>query len=133
MVIPNDLRQALALLEETKAVEVVWQEVSLFIHIVGDGDLFMLSSPVYQGTDFIPKKVRESLKGPPPFVSEKAKTNIDIDEDQFAVRLSYLGKLEDLHNSSVLTSLDGFTSMVKKWRRYLDEQDRDDRVYSYRN
>lgn len=88
-----------------------------------------LSTPVYEGGNFIPKSVRASLSKSVPFARENLKTYLSVDEPSYQVALNYLGRLENFHNDSFRELLEEFGGLADDWRLYLDEHDKNDLVH----
>lgn len=89
-----------------------------------------LATPVYFGSDYIPKSVRQGITQSPPFEkNQNIRTFISVDEENHRVFLHYLGTTETLNSSKFTSLLDNFSYLASEWRIYLDEHDKNDLVH----
>lgn len=102
---------------------------NIFVRILDNVSTFSLTTQVYFGGNFIPKSVRRCLSQKAPFVHEKIKTNLSIDEANFKIFLNYLGTLDNLNGEKFKELLEDFSWLADEWRLYLDEHDKNDLVH----
>lgn len=88
-----------------------------------------LSTPVYFGSNYIPKSVRQCLGARAPFDSDQIRTNLKVDEDAYEVSLQYIGRIETINKDNFIGLLEEYCWLANRWREYLDEHDRNDLVY----
>jgi hypothetical protein len=56
-------------------------------------------------------------------------TFFTVDEQNYQVKINYLGHAHQLNQHSFKETLEDFGSMAEKWRLYLDDHDKNDLVY----
>lgn len=88
-----------------------------------------LSTDVYFGGNFIPKSVRACVGKQPPFLKGAVKTFLTVDENQFRIYLTYLGRLDNMTNETFRLLLEDFSTLADEWRLYLDEHDKNDLIH----
>jgi hypothetical protein len=88
-----------------------------------------LSTTVYQGQNYIPLSVRHAVSGHGLGPASAMKGVLSIDEENFAVRLTYCGVASDLSEGMLAYMLEEFSWLAEQWRWILDEQDRRDLVH----
>lgn len=102
------------------------------VRIFDNSTKISLTTPVYFGGNYIPHSVRSGITKTPPFErNQTIKTSLAIDEDSFRVFLNYIGTTEILNNTKFIHLLEDFCYLAEEWRIYLDEQDKNDRIYIY--
>lgn len=106
----------------------------LTFHISQHVNKYLISVPVYQGINYIPLSVYQSIYGPTPFDPAdfpNVHTYLKIDEDKFQINLYYLGNIEDLSLQKLDGILEDFLCMADEWRRFLEERGQQDLVPIY--
>lgn len=99
------------------------------IKLVDSAHKVSLSTKIYQGSNYIPQSVRSCLvKGLPNHHSE-IHTSVSLDEQNFQIRLHYLGKSDHLNPSTFSSLLEEFSWIAEEWRYFLDEHDRHDLIH----
>lgn len=89
-----------------------------------------LATPVYFGSDYIPKSVRSGVSKSPPFEKNQSiRTYLTIDEENHRIFLHYLGTIETLNSAKFTNLLDDFSYLAGEWRIYLDEHDKNDLIH----
>ena len=104
-----------------------WNAIS--VHLFDHGSKLILSVPVYEGGNFIPLSVRNSLLKPLPFKAPPLKTLFKVDEDHFQISLNYLGHLGHFNQRMFIDLIEDFSELADQWRLYLDDDDKKDLIH----
>ncbi|MEM1283633.1 MAG: hypothetical protein AAGG81_08780, partial [Chlamydiota bacterium] len=100
------------------------------VRVFDNSTKLSLTTPVYFGSNYIPKSVRSGVRKTPPFErTQTINTSLTIDEESYRVFLNYIGKTEILNNAKFTHLLEDFCYLAEEWRIYLDEEDKNDRIY----
>ncbi|MBA3238790.1 MAG: hypothetical protein H0T62_10665 [Parachlamydiaceae bacterium] len=90
-----------------------------------------VSAVVYEGDGYIPKSVRKCAAGKLPFSGEWIHTQLEIDEDNFTIFLTYKGQTREFNQSNFKDFLEEFSWQADEWRLYLEEHDKHDLIYAH--
>jgi hypothetical protein len=88
-----------------------------------------LSTPVYLGSNYIPKSVRECLTQHPLLKHGDMRTTFTIDENNYRIILNYMGTIDRSEDYLFEGLLEDFCALADEWRCLLDERDKNDLVY----
>lgn len=88
-----------------------------------------LNTTVYNGSNYIPKSVRNCLTSKAPLPQTGIRTYLSVDEENFKIHLNYVGKIDHLDRKRFLKLLEEFAWIAEAWRKFLDEHDRQDLVF----
>ena len=111
-----------------EALKVNFEGSDIFVRLIGDASKLSLITSVYHGGNYIPSSVRRCLSHKSPFSQPSIRTYLTIDEDNYQVRLHYLGSGETINQSQLRMLLEEFGVIAEKWRLYLDEHDKHDLI-----
>jgi hypothetical protein len=56
-----------------------------------------------------------------------------LDEENYRIFLNYIGSTEELTNLKFFHLMKEFEFMVEEWRIFLDEHDKQDLIYIWKN
>ncbi len=100
------------------------------VRVVDQASKLALATPVFVGENYIPHSIRSSVaRDTLPFVRRQIRTYLSINEADFQVSLNYLGSVDSLEPFKFEELLEEFCYIADEWKRYLDEQGRQDLVY----
>ena len=130
MLLENDLNSLLSGLAQNKNAEVFLHGSVLTLELIDQASSkLLLSTPVYNGGNYIPKSVREGLKKHPDFSRHAMHTNFVVDEENFIVTLAHNNSLLETTKARLVDILEEFSILADEWRLYLDEQDKNDLIH----
>lgn len=130
MLVEKEIKKLFQQLLQDDVVHINVGRSDITVRVFDHASKLSLSTPVYEGGNFIPKSVRvASLSKVVPFARDDLKTYLSIDEQSYQVALNYLGRLENFHNDSFKDLLEGFSGLADDWRLFLDEHDKNDLVH----
>jgi hypothetical protein len=129
MLIEKDIQQILSQLAGGDLIKVPFDGSDIMVRIVDEASKLSLTTLVYQGGNYIPASVRRCLSRKSPFFHPSMRTFFTVDEQNFQVRLNYLGQAQPLDHEHVKELLEDFGLLAEKWRLYLDDHDKNDLVY----
>lgn len=129
MIAQNELKKLFnqLLQKEIAQVELGGSNITIRFHQVESK--FSLSTPVYQGGNFIPKSVRKCLSHKTPFSSENIKTFLTVDENNFKIDLNFIGTMENINGEKFREILEEFSWLADEWRLFLDDHDKNDIIH----
>jgi len=130
MLVEKEFKKVLSDLQKGEFSQVSTTEGDISIHLYDNTSKLALTAVVYEGGNYIPQGVRWASLHKPTFeLPADFKTFLQIYEEEFCVRLHYLGPMDTFHQNSFKDLLDEFSELVGQWRLYLDENDRNDLVH----
>lgn len=129
MIEEKQLKQIFRELVDHEWVQLTLEGTPVTIKIFDNASKLMLAAPVYIGTNYIPKSVRKSISEPAPFDHHHIRTFMHIIEEEYQIILHYLGRVEDLDQQNFHFLLEEFCKLAEEWRLFLDNLDKNDRVY----
>ncbi|MEC7840215.1 MAG: hypothetical protein VX777_09280 [Chlamydiota bacterium] len=130
MLVERELQKIFQELMANDSVQIFLDGYDVSVQVFDDSSKLAITTPVYFGGNYIPKSVRAGIKKSPPFDrSQTIKTTLNINEETYRIFLNYLGSTETFNNNKFSQLLDDFCHLAEEWRIYLDEQDKNDRVY----
>lgn len=129
MLIEKDIQKILNQLAIKNSINVPYDGSTIMIKFIENHSKLSLSSLVYQGENYIPLSVRKCLSHQPPYLHPSISTSLTLDEENFQVRLNYMGEIESLTGDQFKEVLDEFGKIAEKWRTYLDDHDKNDLIY----
>ncbi len=131
MLLEKDVKRLFQQLLLDKEVHFQMDGSSVGLRIFDHASKLSLSTVIYNGGNYIPRSVRNSLSQTPPdnLGYERVKTYLTVDEVNFRIFLNYLDTLDHLNNESLRILLDDFSWIAESWRRYLDENDKQDLIH----
>ena len=88
-----------------------------------------LSTPVYQGTNYVPPNVRLCLKPGYSGPTGPIRANLSLDEEHYLISLHHVSGLKTLTSQNLVRLLEEFSGIAEEWRQILDDNDRRDLVY----
>lgn len=106
-------------------------DYEILVHILEGGKL-QLSTIVYQGSGYLPKRVREAMHHRFPYPPQIL-THLHLDEESHSISLLYLGSLEGLQKREFRTLLETFAGAADLWRTWFDDHDYKDRIHVPKN
>lgn len=128
MLIEKDVQKILNQLAIGDSLKVAFDGLDIMVRFIDDSSKVSLSTLVYEGGNYIPASVRRCLSQSLIF-HPSIRTYFTIDEQQFQIKLNYLGHAETLTHDHFKDLLEEFGLIAEKWRLHLDEHDRGDLVY----
>lgn len=129
MLVEKDIQQILSQLAGGDSIKVPVDGSDIMIRIIDDASKLSLTTLIFDGGNFIPNSVRLCLSRKSPFFHPSILTFLTVDEQQFQVKLNYLGQTQALNHRNFKELLEEFGIMAEKWRLYLDEHGKDDLIY----
>ena len=129
MLIGKDVQKILNRLAVGDSLKLDFDGLNITARFIDDSSKVALSTLVYEGGNYIPASVRRCLSRPSPVSHPSIHTYFTVDEQQFQIRLNYLGHTETLTHDHFKDLLEEFGLIAEKWRLHLDEHDRGDLVY----
>lgn len=129
MLIEKDIRQILNQLAGGDAINVPFDGSEIMIRVIDEASKLSLTTLVYEGDNYIPSSVRSCLSRKSPFFHTSLFTFLSVDEQNFQVKLHYLGQAQNLNQEHIKELLEEFGILAGKWRLYLDEHDKHDLIY----
>jgi hypothetical protein len=129
MVIKQSINEIIHQVTENSIAQIEVDGTSILVRVYEDSKL-TLSAPVYQGSNYIPKSVRLSIKEThPPIPQGQYKTFLTVEENNYKVDLNYLGSFTSLDQIRFSDLLEEFSFLANEWKLYLDENDRNDLIH----
>jgi len=130
MTTKSELNKVFKDLKRNEQAQVFLCDSDITISVFDTASKIAFHSPIYFGSNYIPKSVREGIKKSPPFEKlQVIKTYLTVDEPNFRVFLHYLGSTEDLNQKKLQELVDEFEYLSGEWRIYLDEHDKRDLIH----
>lgn len=129
MIIEKELKKLFHQLVESDVAQIDIMGSNITVRIFDQAQKISLTTPVYFGSNYIPKSVRDCIGRPAPFDHGGIPTSLTLDEDHYQVNLHYIGIANEVNNERFIRLIEEFCWLAEEWRYYLDEHDRKDRVY----
>jgi len=130
MLVDRELQKIFQELMSNNQVQIFMDGCDVSVQVFDNSCKLSITTPVYFGGNYIPKSVRTGISKSPPFEKNQSiKTTVSVEEESFRVFLNYLGSTENFNNNKFNQLLDDFCYLAEEWRIYLEEHDRNDRVY----
>jgi hypothetical protein len=129
MLIEKEIKQIFNHLADGDLIRIPFDGSDITIRTIDEASKLSLTSQVYDGGNYIPASVRLCLSRQSPFYHPSVLTFLTIDEQNFKINLNYLGQTQSLTQHHFKELLEEFGLIAEKWRLYLDDHDKDDRVY----
>lgn len=129
MLIENDIKKILNQLANGKQIKVPFDGSDITIRVIDESSKLVLTTLVYDGQNYIPSSVRRCLSHKFSFSHMSISTFLTIDEQNFQIRLNYLGHATEVDHENFKELLEEFGIIAEMWRLYLDEHDKHDLVY----
>jgi hypothetical protein len=132
MLVEKEIQKMFQDLVTKDRAQIFLSGLDVTVHVFDNSTKISLTTPVYFGSNYIPKSVRYGVTKSPPFdKNQTIKTTLTVDEKSFRVFLNYIGTTEILNNTKFTHLLEDFCYLAEEWRIYLDEHDKNDLVYVY--
>jgi len=129
MIIEKELKKLFHQLVESDLAHIDIMGSSITVRIFDQAHKISLTTPVYNGGNYIPNSVRECIASPAPFDRGNVPTSLTIDEENFQIILHYIGIANIVNNQNFIDLVEEFCWLAEEWRYYLDEHDKKDRVH----
>ncbi len=129
MLIEKDLKKIFSQLTIANTVSIPYRNSEIMVHLTDNNAKFCLTTLVYEGLNYIPPSVRSSLSRKSPFSHSPLSTSLSVDEQHYQIQLQYLGQIKQLTQSNFTKIIEDFGAIAEQWRKYLDDQDKNDLVY----
>lgn len=129
MLIEKDINKILNQLAKGSSIKIPFEDLDIMISIVDQSSKLCLSSLVFDGGNYIPSSVRECLSHQSPFFHPSILTFLTVDEQNFQIKVNYLGQVEILTHPHFKEILEEFGAIADKWRHYLEDHGKNDLVY----
>ena len=129
MLVEKDVQQILSQLAGGESIKIPFDGSDVIVRIIDEASKLSLTASVYEGGNYIPGSVRNCLSHKSPFSHHQVRTYLTLDENQFQVKLNYLGQAQDLDHHQFKDLLEDFGIMAEKWRYYLEQHGKNDLVY----
>ena len=129
MLIEKDIQQILSQLAGGDSIRVPFDGSDITIRTIDETSKLSLTALVYDGGNYIPSSVRLCLSRKSPFFHPSILTFLTVDEQNFQIKLNYLGQAQSLTHHHFKELLEEFGLIAEKWRLYLDDHDKNDLVY----
>lgn len=131
MLVEKEIKKILHQLAGGDLIQVSYGGSELFIRFIDEASKLALTTSVYEGYNYIPKSVRQSLTSRLPNQQSSIHTFLNIDENQYQINLNYLGRAQPLDHDHFKELLVEFSELADRWRFFLDEHDKHDLVHIY--
>lgn len=129
MIVEKEFRKLVHQLVKQEIAQITLGNSEVTVHVLDNATKLFLSSTVYFGGNFIPKSVRNSLDSKPAFEKGHISSYLTVDEENFCVKLNYLGGLDHLNKRMFVDLLEEFSWLADEWRLHLDERDKNDLIH----
>jgi hypothetical protein len=129
MIVEKDLRRLFNQLIHNDFAQIDLEGFNITIRIFDQASKLSLSTPVYNGGNFIPTSVRKCLSHKAPYSQTMIKTYLSVDEKNFQIHLHYLGLVDHMNNDIFKNLLEEFNWVAHEWKNHLDEHDKNDLVH----
>lgn len=130
MLIEKSIQQILHQLADKGSIKVPFDGSHIVIRVIDESSKLSLTALVYEGGNYIPSSVRRCLSHKSPFSNlSPIRTFLTVDEQQYQVKLNYLGHAHALTHHSLKEILEDFGTIAEKWRLYLDDHDKNDLIH----
>lgn len=130
MLLEKEIQKLFQELVSSEESQIFMSGFDISVCIFDHSSKVSLMTPVYFGGNYLPHSVRYAITKSPPFEKQQAiRTFLTVDEENYRVFVNYVGPTEILNNSKFLSLLEEFGFLAEEWRIYLEEHDRNDRVY----
>lgn len=129
MIVNKVIKQFINQLFSEETAQIHLGDSELSVHIFENAQKISLSCVVYDGENFIPFSVRNSLIKQHGSAHSSLKTHFTIDEDHYNIQLKYVGHLEGFNQCAFVDLLEEFSSIADEWRHFLDDQGNRDLIY----
>lgn len=128
MVVQQEVQELFQNLIHREAAIIVVGGSEILVRTADDGQLLLITTPVYCGGNYIPSRVRHAV-ALNSVQSKLIRPKLIIDEDRFEIFLRYIEERRDLSLETLKADLEEFAWLADEWRTILDEEDRNDRVH----
>lgn len=129
MLAETDLKKLFHKLVRQFSAKVHFAGSDITVNFCDHASKVQLSTPIYLGSNYIPKGVRTCLSQKPPFDTSIMRTSLTIDEDTCRILLNYTGALKRSEDYLFEGLLESFSAQAEEWRALLDERDKNDLIY----
>jgi hypothetical protein len=125
----EDIKQILNQLAGGDSIKVPFDGSDIMIRIIDEASKLSLTALVYDGGNYIPYSVRLCVSRKSPFFHPSILTFLTVDEQNFQIKLNYLGQAQTLTDHRFKELLEEFGTVAEKWRHYLEDHGKNDLVY----
>ena len=129
MIVQKDLKKLFDKLLRDDYAQISIDGADITVRVYDMAAKFSLVTPVYLGSNFIPKSVRECVARKATFDHSEIKTYLTVDENNFQINLNFLGSTEPLTNQRFVDLLEEFSWLAQEWRHVLDDHDKNDLIH----
>lgn len=129
MVAESDIKTVLDDLKEHGIAQISVLRSVVQAKVCADTSKLWLSTSIYEGGNYIPQSVRESIKAPAPIPFSQLATFVTVDENNFRLILNYIGLLKEVDYQQFKSIVEQFGRDAEEWRYYLDDFDKRDLMY----
>jgi len=129
MIVEKEFRKLVYQLVKEEIAQITLGTSLVTVHVLDNTTKLFLSSSVYFGGNFIPQSVRKGIEQKPSFEKGHIVTYLSVDEENFTVKVNYIGALEHLNKRMFVDLLEEFSWLADEWRHFLDEKDQNDLIH----
>lgn len=130
MLAQQDLRRTFHKLIRQFSGKIHFSGSEITVNFYDHASKVLLTTPVYLGTNYIPKSVRACISKKES-VSNGLRSHLTIDEDNYRILLNYNGILDRSKDEEEVFKdlIEHFASLAEEWKAVLDEHDKNDLIY----
>lgn len=128
MLVDKSFKHLVHQLLNGQVMHVSFGEFALTIHYVDENSKIVITTPVFNGGNYIPPSVRCSISHRGPGFHSKIRSYLTVDEGHFQVVLNYLGQAENLKQDELKLLLEEFNYIAEEWREYLEQHGKNDLI-----
>ena len=129
MLIEKNIQQILNQLACGDSIKVPFDGSDIMIRFIDKASKLSLTALIYDGGNYIPASVRSCVSRKSPFSHPSILTFLTVDEQNFQIKLNYLGATDSLNQDHFKEILEDFGLVAEKWRLYLEDRGKNDLVY----
>lgn len=130
MLVEKDIKKLFQQLVKDDSAHVQVEAHDILVRVFDNASKLYLTTPIYKGSNYIPKSVRQSISLKAPFsTNDQIRTYLTLDEEQFHISLNYVGLLDGANNDSFKKLLEDFGWLAEQWQRHLDDNDKKDLIH----
>ncbi len=133
MVLEDSIKDLILHLLHHKQVQIPVNGSDIQVSLAPADEALSMDTLVYQGSNYLPKSVREATLSHAQGPRSQLATTLSLDEETFQVFLRYNGSTSELQKGSFIRLLEEFSWLAEEWRLFLDDQDKRDLVHVYAN
>lgn len=129
MLVEKNFKQLMNQLDSGHTVGVTFGDLNILVRFLNDHSKIAMSTPVFNGGNYIPQSVRGCLSHKSPTPHPAIRSYLTVDETNFQVKLNYLGHADYLNQEELSLLVEEFGVIAEQWREYLEQHGKNDLVH----